>query len=237
MKAQKTSLIALGIIVVALGAYGITHAQSILAQLQPKVYVAGNYIEAPNSSAPVGPRLGSTQTTALHATAASVTNLGGLFLWDTDASSGFEVAGPAWLLGGTTASTLTTTGTTTLGYTPNQMNSQAVTMNIASTTLCAFQNTTGASLIITSAKLGFAPANSGTATFTLQFGVTTTNQGTSSGSLNMYGATAFATSSAQQIISSTSTGGILFANNNYFVAKATATSTQAGTCHIDYIPF
>ena len=74
--------------------------------------------------------LGSAQTPASFATAASVTNLGGLFLWDTESNSGLEVRGNTTL-----------TGTSTILVTANQQYFISTSFNAASTTLVSTRYT------------------------------------------------------------------------------------------------
>lgn len=118
----------------------------VAQQLAGQVEVPAAFVEA---------ALGSAQTVALHATAESVSNLGGLFLWDTDTTSGLEVKGPTWLQTLNVSSTVTISGTTTLGYTLNQLNTPQVAFNSNSTTVCSVQNTSGADRVIPSFSMGF----------------------------------------------------------------------------------
>lgn len=61
-----------------------------------------------------------------------------------------EVNGESWFDGALYASsTFGTSGTTTLSYTPNQLNTASIIMNPASTTLCSVQNTSGVRRVIT----------------------------------------------------------------------------------------
>ena len=57
-------------------------------------------------------KLGSVQTVASYATADTVTNHGGLYLWDTESTSGLEVKGPTHLAALSTTGDLTSTGDT-----------------------------------------------------------------------------------------------------------------------------
>src|ERR1035437_2253904 len=90
-------------VVLILGGIAYTHAQSIGSYLSPKVYVAGNYIEAQGSSQGVSlGASGGPQTAALHVT--NSTN------WDTGFFWGdLEVAGNTYLDGSLTASSSTFT--------------------------------------------------------------------------------------------------------------------------------
>lgn len=106
------------------------------------------------SASAINDFLGSVQTVALHATGETVTNLGGLFLWDTDSNSGLEVKGPTWLQAVNVSTTLTVAGTSTFAYTNNQLNTPQVAFNSASTTLCSVQNTSGVDRVIPSFTLG-----------------------------------------------------------------------------------
>ena len=141
MKANKTSLIALGIIVLALGAYGVTHAQSILSALQPKVVVMGNYIEAPNSQGQVqsnGPKFGATATASDPSQTTYWTG-GGSFGGDLTVSGILNATG-----------NINATGSTTISYLVGGENTLFTPFNTASTTVCSIQNTSGQDRIVTS---------------------------------------------------------------------------------------
>lgn len=95
--------------------------------------------------------LGSAQTPATYATAGSVTNQGGLYLWDTESNSGLEVKGPTHLASTTITSLTVTTGT--VAYAPGQVNVANASFNAASTTLCSIQNTSGLDRVVQSGNL------------------------------------------------------------------------------------
>ncbi len=97
--------------------------------------------------------LGSTQTTATYATAASVTNQGGLYLYDTESNSGLEVAGYARLRGAVsleggnaTITTPVTTGAVGAISTTSATYSLAAT-NVCDNTLLAFTSLAAATTV------------------------------------------------------------------------------------------
>ncbi len=84
------------------------------------------------------PMVGSSQTSAIYATAGTVSNQGGLFLWDTDLNSGLEVAGPTHLAS-TTISKLTISGTAAF---TNATFISVTTTNLAATGVTSLSTTT-----------------------------------------------------------------------------------------------
>lgn len=203
--------------------------------------------------------LGSTQTPATYATAESVSNEGGLYLWDTDSNSGLEVAGPTHMASATIVSLAASTST--IGFATGQLNVTTAAFNSASTTMCSIQNTSGADRVITSAFIDLAAGtsavnvasqwrgyvsagranNSVTATGTLfsqTFLASSTLAVAYGGPVpNSYYVSSTATNAFLTVLSLTTSTPVMWPNGWYANVTSTAITSSTGNCKLNWFGF
>ncbi len=227
------SLLGLGIVaLLVLGSFKVAHAATEWYQ-NAKVVVMGNYIEAPGSDNQ-GPRLGAltAQTPPAHvASDASIT------LNDSYFNGNAEVSGVTYLDGVTYvygAFNYVATGSPT-----GLVGTINATGSTGTTTVCSYQNTSGASQVIlqSSAALDLAAASASTLATTLTYGVTSTSQGTPTGANIVIGPIAITTTTAEQVVATTSVSKIILPANSFLVLKSSATTSQAINCRAPYFGF
>lgn len=240
----KQSLISLGITILVLGVVGglvSVKASSLLEQLSPKVFVQGNYIEAPASNATVqvqGPRLGSAATSADQITT-----------WTGGGSFGGDL---------TVGGNITISGSSTINYMVGGENTLFSSFNAASTTVCSVQNTSGQDRIITSAFINLAAGTSANTVNSVWRGYTSVaradNNTNATGTL--FKAAALNTSTlavaygglvpSMNYVSSTAllnaNGGttttpVMWYNGTYANVTTTAITSSTGSCVFYYQPF
>lgn len=170
---------------------------------------------------------GSAQTSPSHLTdTGSLTNMGSLYLWDTQTGGGFEVQGPAYF-----DSAVNVYGAfTPSGVVNGVVAVSSASTSLASTTLCSIACT--ADWVVTGGSVDLG-INTSTVTTTIVFGVTSTPIGVPASPNLILGSVALATSSARQVITTSSVTGILCASGQYVNATLGATTTHSGVCRIN----